>query len=293
MFNRRPPNWKKVQLEIDRGLYQASREIKDIPGGNLFDNFWGKKMNKLGFSRMFLFLFVFTILYFNFTGEALFSRGQAHTRMTNDALKIMPKMPEENQIFAIYLSELKAGILDPDKNRVIEHTNVAACGMMIDRLAKECERMIKKNEDWSRIMFTLGQATHYVEDLNTPFHCIKVSKNIHEEFEKAAVEGHWQEDSYKGFYYIKDYINFAYNICNFSERYVPFIEKWYFKSDPELLKKMMVPLWANTVQDIVDFWLNIFRNGFGEQKYYKELGLPEPVGAREEKEVKFEKIKDL
>ena len=55
---------------------------------------------------------------------------------------------------------------------------------------------------------------------------------------------------------------------------------------------MMVPLWANTVQDIADFWLTILRNGFGEEKY-KEFGLPEPVGTREEREVKFEKIKDL
>jgi len=152
--------------------------------------------------------------------------------------------------------------------------------------------MIKNKEDWAKIMFMLGEATHYVEDLNTPFHCINVQKSIHEEFEKMAVEGQWQEGKYKGFYYIKDYINFGFNICHFSERYVPFIEKWYSRKDPELLKKMMVPLWANAVQDIADFWLTIFRNGFGEEKY-KEFGLPEPVGTREEREVKFEKIKDL
>ena len=28
--------------------------------------------------------------------------------------------------------------------------------------------MIRENEDWAKIMFTLGQATHYVEDINTP-----------------------------------------------------------------------------------------------------------------------------
>ena len=39
-------------------------------------------------------------------------------------------------------------------------------------------------------------------------------------------------------------------------------------------------------------WLTLFRNGLGEEKY-KQLGLPEPVGTREEKEIKFEKIKDL
>ena len=255
---------------------------------SMYSTFGHRKKITLVFSLFFLCILSLLLL----PEQVLSWRSKPHIKMTEDAIKLIPKMPEENQIFAIYLSDLKAGILEPDKNRVIEHTNVASCAMMIDRLAKECERMIKNKEDWAKIMFTLGQATHYVEDLNTPFHCIKVKKNIHEEFEKVAVEGHWQEDSYKGFYYIKDYKVFACNICNFSERYVPYIEKWYFKSDPELLKKMMVPLWANTVQDIVDFWLTVFRNGFGEEKY-KDLGLPEPVGKREEKEVKFEKIKDL
>ena len=55
---------------------------------------------------------------------------------------------------------------------------------------------------------------------------------------------------------------------------------------------MMVPLWEHTVQDIADLWLTVLWNGFEEQKY-KELGLPKSVGVREEKGVKFQKIKDL
>jgi hypothetical protein len=55
--------------------------------------------------------------------------------MTEDAMKLLSKMPEDNHIFVIYLSDLKAGILEPDKNRIIDHANVAVCAMMIDRLA--------------------------------------------------------------------------------------------------------------------------------------------------------------
>jgi hypothetical protein len=40
------------------------------------------------------------------------------------------------------------------------------------------------------------------------------------------------------------------------------------------------------------FWLTIYKNGLGEEKY-KELGLPEPVGIRGHKRIKYPKIKDL
>jgi hypothetical protein len=250
------------------------------------------KNNKIFFnySPKLIFFFLCILSVLSVPEDVLSWRGKTHTKMTEDAIKLVPKMP--NDIFEIYASELKSGVLEPDKNRVIDHTDVAACAMMIDRLAKKCERMIKNNEDWAKIMFTLGQATHYVQDLNTPVHCIKVQKNMHEDFEKIAVEGNWREDKYKGFYYIKDYKILAGNICNFSARYISFVNKLYFKNDPELLKKIMEPLWSHTVQDVVDFWFTIFKNGFGEVKY-KELGLPEPLGIRDGKDVKYEKIKNL
>ena len=175
-------------------------------------------MIRTGLTKRLILLFAFFILHFFLSGEALSWRGQAHTRMTNDALKVMPKMPDD--VFKKYAKELREGVLEPDKNRVIKHDDVNAVGMMIDTLARKCEKMIRENEDWSKIMFTLGQATHYVEDINTPFHCIKVKKEIHEEFEKVAVDGSWYPEKYKGFHYIKNYRVFADNICNFSERYV-------------------------------------------------------------------------
>jgi hypothetical protein len=55
---------------------------------------------------------------------------------------------------------------------------------------------------------------------------------------------------------------------------------------------MMAPLWEHAVQDIADLWLTVLWNGFGERKY-REVGLPEPVGKREEKEEKFDKVRGL
>jgi len=39
LFNRRPSDWRKLQLEIERELWQASKEIKGIPPGDLFGKY--------------------------------------------------------------------------------------------------------------------------------------------------------------------------------------------------------------------------------------------------------------
>ena len=39
LLNRRPPDWDKVRLELDRELWKASREVKEVPAGDLFRKF--------------------------------------------------------------------------------------------------------------------------------------------------------------------------------------------------------------------------------------------------------------
>jgi N-acyl-D-amino-acid deacylase len=39
LFNRRPSDWRRLQLEIERDLWQVSKEIKGIPPGDLFSKF--------------------------------------------------------------------------------------------------------------------------------------------------------------------------------------------------------------------------------------------------------------
>ena len=70
---------------------------------------------------------------------------------------------------------------------------------------------------------------------------------------------------------------------------------WGFKAPPEKSysypHRLQFDILHRTLYKL-RIWLTILRNGLGEDKY-KELGLPEPVGTREIKEIKFEKIKDL
>ena len=103
--------------------------------------------------------------------------GYAHTSMTNSALVILVRM--FNQDFnKTFLNELEFSISEPDQNRVIDHTNILQCASMINSLANKSERMLHKNEDLQKIMFTMAQATHYIEDLNNPQHCSDMKKGI-------------------------------------------------------------------------------------------------------------------
>lgn len=97
---------------------------------------------------------------------------------------------------------------------------------------------------------------------------------------------------YDGFHYIKSYRKFANNTARFSVRYVKYTVRFKKLEDYEFSNKLFTPLIAHAINDTGDLWLTIFKNGLGEEKY-KELGLPEPVGIRGDKRMKYKRIKDL
>ncbi len=123
--------------------------------------------------------------------------------------------------------------------------------------------------------------------MNCPHHGIgKYIKGDHEKFEETATSGFWTEEKFDGFQYIVNYKNFAYNAARFSKRYIKFEDKII---EYKYYEKIMEPLWDHTTNDVIDLWLTILYNGLGEEKY-KEYGLPEKLGARAKKKIKFPKI---
>jgi len=214
---------------------------------------------------------------------------QGHTTMTDQAIELMP-----NDFFLKYRRDLRLGTVEPDENRVINHTNVPDCVYMIDKLSKKCEEMIRKGEDWSKVMFTLGQTTHYIQDLNNPHHGIGYYvKGDHEQFEAIATIGYWRKEHFDGFYLIKNYRIFGINNANWSKKYFDLtyeLKPPYYDND--LYKKLMTPLWSHSVHSTAHLWLSIMRNSLGEEKY-RESGFPIPVGIRDDQKIKFYKIKEL
>ena len=236
-------------------------------------------------------LLICVSLIFLLSEKALSWSTPAHVSMTNTASRVLSKMLND-KFDKQYLAKLPLDVLEPDVNRVVDHIDIYQCASMINTLANKAERLLHKDEDWSKILFLMAQAAHYIEDLNNPHHCIRYEKGYHEEFEKIATSGYWIDEDYDGFHYVRDYKIFAKNACGFSRRYLKFTYKLHQGYDSDYYRKLIIPLWTHTVNDVLDLWLTILWNGLGDRDY-RTYGLPEPKGIRDDKKIRFEKIRDL
>lgn len=255
-----------------------------------------KRIRKIGEKeRIFFLIFCFSFVFTTVIPNNCFPWwGSVHRYMSQEAAAVLPIYVE-----IILLDErthrhsLMEGTIAPDNRRIADHENVSECASMIKRYAKKAEKMIRKGEDWEKVVFVLGQAAHYIQDLNQPQHCSGYeTPEQHKAFESTAVYGGWKRDMCDGFHYIKKYRKFAHNTARFSVRYVRYTTKFNLLKDYEFYDKFITPLWAHAINDVADLWLTIFKNGLGEERY-KELGLPQPLGIRGDRKIKYEKIKDL
>ncbi len=252
-----------------------------------------KRIRRIGQKeRIFFLIFCFSFVFTTVVPNNCFPWAKSvHRYMSWEAAMVMP-----DNIHVILQNNMKSllqGTIDPDNIIVVDHQNVSECASMIKKYAEIAEEMMRKGEDWEKIVFVLGQAAHYIQDLNQPQHSSNYEKGQeHRTFEELAVSGGWDRDMYDGFHYVKKYKKFTYNTARFSARYVEYTTRWDLIKDYKFYGKFITPLWAHAINDVADLWLTIFKNGLGEEKY-KELGLPQPVGIRGDRKIKYEKIKDL
>jgi hypothetical protein len=235
-------------------------------------------------------LLVCVSLIFFFSGNASAWVDAAHESMTETAVGLLSGMLND-KFDKEYLAELPRHALEPDEDEGIDHSDVDPCASMIQTLANKAERLLHKNQDWSKIIVFMAEATHYIEDLNNPYYCGGEEDGL-DEFEETAIFGYWTDGDYDGFQYIKDYRLFAENTCRFSRRYLEFTHKLIEKYDQDYYRRLMTPIWKHAVNDVLDLWLTILWNGLGERDY-KTYGLPEPKAIRDNQKVTFEKIKGL
>ena len=213
-------------------------------------------------------------------------RGYVHAQMAKDGINTLPDHLH-SQLVSIRLT-----VNEPDQDRVISHVNVGQCAWMIKKLALKCVKMIKAGEQWDLVYYTMGKATHYIQDLNSPHHGIGYHDEAwHKAFEGNVSYGFWESDDFDGFHRIENYKYFAYNAARFSKRYIKYCNKpaqAFF--DAAFYKDLVDPLWNHAVNDCIDLWLTILWDGLGDKKYM-ELGLPPMVGSRAHKKMKFPKVK--
>jgi len=213
--------------------------------------------------------------------------GEAHKEITRSAVQILPKQLKE--ALKPHLYYLTAGSVEPDINRIEGHKvyingvggnqNRPSDGANIAlvRFARQAEVMIKAGEPMDKLAFVLGQAAHFIEDINVPLHTVwGETKKQHEDYEGAAFFPNWavEKHTYSGFNLIKNYNCFAYEIAEQSNSYYSLALK--YPPPPHVIENTYLA----AINDVADLFQSVFYRVLGPSKALELYGIPAPKGEK-------------
>jgi hypothetical protein len=124
------------------------------------------------------------------------------------------------------------------------------------------------------VLFVLGQATHFVQDLNQPLHAAwGETRAEHNEIEAQMLYRTWQKDhTYRGFMLVKNYSCFAHEIAQHSSQHARAL---FFDRE---IKRVTEIAWDQAVNDTANLWQSIFWHALGPERAGQLYGIPAPVG---------------
>jgi zinc dependent phospholipase C len=105
---------------------------------------------------------------------------EGHRLIALDALAVLP--PPMREALTPHVSILLAGAVEPDFHRVVSHKIQiislrgtpppprSRAADAFQRFATNAEAILHLGRDLNDVSFVLGQATHFVQDLNQPLH---------------------------------------------------------------------------------------------------------------------------
>lgn len=207
-----------------------------------------------------------------------------HRWIALDALTVLPAPMKE--ALTPHASLLLAGLLEPDFNRVVSHKIpiVSLRGTpppprseaadTFSRFAVDAEAMIRLGRGLDEVAFVLGQATHFVQDLNQPLHgAWGETRAEHHEVEDQMLYRSWQKDhTHRGFMLIKDYSCFAYSIAEKSSQHARTL---FFDRQIERVTRLA---WDQAVNDTASLWQSVFWRALGPERARQVYGIPAPAG---------------
>ena len=224
---------------------------------------------------------------------------EGHRLIALDALAVLP--PPLREALAPHVSALLAGAVEPDFYRAVSHKipmislrgtpappgsgaatelkRLASYAQEMVRLgrgvseAKYAGEMLPVRQGLDEVLFVLGQATHFVQDLNQPLHAAwGETRGEHEEIEAQMLYRSWQkEHTYRGFMVVTNYSCFAYEIAKGSSRHA---RPLFFERD---VRRVTEIAWDQAVNDTADLWQSIFWNALGPERAWQLYGIPAPV----------------
>jgi hypothetical protein len=207
------------------------------------------------------------------------------------------------EALAPHVSVILSGVVEPDVRGVVSHKIPiislrgtpspprSGAADEFKRLATLAEEMLRRGRGLHEVpyapemlrlggsdelLFALGQATHFVQDLNQPLHAAwGETRAEHNEIETQMLYYRWQkEHTYRGFILVKNYSCFAYEIAQRSSEHTRAL---FFDRE---IKRVTEITWDQAVNDTANLWQSIFWNALGPARAFGLYGIPAPVTRR-------------
>jgi len=133
--------------------------------------------------------------------------------------------------------------------------------------------MLRLGRDLWDVLIVVGQATHFVQDLNQPLHAgWGETRAEHNEIEARMLYRSRQKDhTYRGFTLVRDYSCFAHETAQNSSQHTRAL---FFDRD---IKHVTELAWDQAVNDTGYLWQSISWNTFGPVRAAQMYGIPAPV----------------
>ena len=209
----------------------------------------------------------------------------AHRMIAGHVLQVLPG--KLAQLLKQHEAALLWGVVEPDFTREDDHrlpvsflrgaSKPGGADAALDRFARKSEAMLQAGAKMDEIVFVLGQAAHFAQDLNVPLHAIRgESRAEHAAYEAAAFFLEWQPDkhSYAGFSSISDYTCFAQEIARRSHQYY----KQALQDPPPI--HVIATTWRDAINDTADLWQSIISRALGPQPSLDLYSIPVPKGRK-------------
>jgi hypothetical protein len=134
--------------------------------------------------------------------------------------------------------------------------------------------MLRLGRALDEMLFVLGQATHFAQDLNQPLHAAwGETRAEHNEIEAQMLYRAWQKDHrYRGFILIKSYTCFAFEIAQNSSQHARAL---FFDRE---IKRVTEIAWDQAFNDTANLWQSIFWYALGRERAWQLYGISAPVG---------------
>ena len=220
-----------------------------------------------------------------------------HRSIALDALAVLP--PRMQEALASHVSVILSGVVEPDVRRVVSHKIPiislrgtpppprSGAADEFKLLATFAQEMLRRRRGLDEIayapevlrlggsdemLFALGQATHFVQDLNQPLHAAwGETRAEHTEIETQMLCYRWQKDhTYRGFRLVRDYSCFAHEIADKSSQHARAL---FFDRDVNRVTELA---WDQAVNDTANLWQSIFWNALGPQRRGSCTGFRRP-----------------